>query len=142
MLASFVAALWGYALVSLRRHRELVVMSAVPLAVNGALTAILALEYGARGAAVGVAVGELTMAVLGGVLLARAAGFVPITLGVIPRVAVAIGAGAAVWLVPGLPRVVDLALATVIYFAVLLLLRGIPKELLVELRALRPSAAR
>jgi hypothetical protein len=54
------------------------------------------------------------------------------------RVAVAATAGAAVALIPGTPVVLDLVLATVVYFAVLLALNGIPKELLVELRGMRP----
>jgi O-antigen/teichoic acid export membrane protein len=142
MLASFVAALWGYALVGLRKHRELVVMSAVPLVVNTVLAGVLAAAYGARGAAVSTLVGEVTMALLGGVLLARAAGFTPVTLPSFPRVAVAGAAACALWLVPGLPILALVVLASLIYFAVLLVLRGIPKELLVELRGLRPTVTR
>jgi O-antigen/teichoic acid export membrane protein len=140
MLASFVAVLWSYALLGLRRHGDLLVMTAIPLAVTTGLTVVLTLSYGAEGAAVATVIGELTMALVGGFLLARAAGFVPLTAGSLPRVAVAALAGAAVALIPGIPVVLDLLLATVVYFGVLLALNGIPKELLVELRRLTPPA--
>jgi hypothetical protein len=76
---------------------------------------------------------------VGAILLARAAGFVPVSGASFVRVAVAATAAAAVALIPGIPVVLDLVLATVAYFAVLLALNGIPKELLVELRRMRPS---
>jgi O-antigen/teichoic acid export membrane protein len=139
MLASFVAVLWSYALLGLRRHGDLLVMTAVPLTITTVLTVLLALEYGANGAAVATVIGEVTMAVVGAILLARAAGFVPVSGASFVRVAVAATAAAAVALIPGIPVVLDLVLATVAYFAVLLALNGIPKELLVELRRMRPS---
>ena len=82
------------------------------------------------------------MALVGGILLARAAGFVPVSAASFVRVAVAATAGAAVALIPGIPVVLDLVLATVVYFAVLLALNGIPKELLVELKGLSPRIGR
>ena len=139
MLASFVAVLWSYALLGLRRHGDLLVMTAVPLTITTVLTVVLALEYGANGAAVATVIGEVTMAAMGAILLTRAAGFVPVSAASFVRVAVAATAGAAVALIPGIPVVVDLVLATVVYFAVLLALNGIPKELLVELKGMRPS---
>lgn len=139
MLASFIAVLWSYALLGLRRHGDLLVMTAVPLTVTTVLTIVLAVAYGTKGAAVATVIGEVTMAVMGAVLLARAAGFVPVSAASFVRVAVAAAAGAAVALIPGIPVVLDLMLATVVYFAVLLALNGIPKELLVELRGMRPS---
>jgi O-antigen/teichoic acid export membrane protein len=139
LFASFVAVLWSYALLGLRRHRDLLVMTAIPLAVSTALTAVLTLGYGADGAAVATVIGELTMALVGGILLARAGGFVPVSAGPFLRIAVAGAAGAAIALIPGIPVLLDLVLATFVYFGVLLALNGIPKELLVELRRLRPS---
>jgi O-antigen/teichoic acid export membrane protein len=139
MLASFIAVLWSYALLGLRRHGDLLVMTAVPLTVTTVLTVVLAVAYGTKGAAVATVIGEVTMAVVGAVLLARAAGFVPVSAAPFARVAVAGLVGAAVALIPGIPVVLDLVLATVAYFAVLLALNGIPKELLVELRGMRPS---
>jgi O-antigen/teichoic acid export membrane protein len=142
MLASFIAVLWSYALLGLRRHGDLLVMTAVPLTVTTVLTVVLAVAYGTKGAAVATVIGEVTMAVVGAILLARAAGFVPVSVAPFVRVAVAGLAGAAVALIPGTPVVLDLMLGTVVYFAVLLALNGIPKELIVELRRLRPSARR
>jgi O-antigen/teichoic acid export membrane protein len=136
ILASFVAVLWSYALLGLRRHGDLLVMTTIPLALAMPLTAVLASTYGAEGAAVATVVGEATMALTGGVLLARAAGFSPVSVLAVARVAVAAAAGTAVALIPGTPVAVDLVLATVVYFAVLLAIDGFPKELLIELRGL------
>jgi O-antigen/teichoic acid export membrane protein len=142
MLASFVAVIWSYALLGLRRHGDLLVMTAIPLTVMTALTVFLTLGYGADGAAVATVIGELTMALVGSILLTRAAGFVPVSAASFVSVAVAGGAGAAVALIPGIPVLFDLVLATIVYFAVLLALNGVPKELLVELRRLKPSYGR
>jgi O-antigen/teichoic acid export membrane protein len=139
MLASFIAVLWSYALLGLRRHGDLLVMTAVPLTVTTVLTVVLAVAYGTTGAAVATVIGEVTMAALGAILVARGAGFNPVSATSFARVAVAGLAGAAVALIPGIPVVLDLVLATVVYFGVLLALKGIPKELLVELRGMRPS---
>jgi O-antigen/teichoic acid export membrane protein len=139
LLASFVAVIWSYALLGLRRHGDLLVMTAIPLTVMVTLTVVLTLGHGADGAAVATVIGELTMALVGGILLARAAGFVPVAAASFLRVAAASAAGAAVALIPGLPVLLDLVLATLVYFAVLFALKGIPKELLVELKRLSRS---
>jgi O-antigen/teichoic acid export membrane protein len=140
LLASFIAGLWSYALLGLRRHGDLLMLAAVPLTVTSVLTVVLAVEYGTKGAAVATVIGDGTMAIVGAILLARAARFVPVTWASFVRVAVAAAAGASVALIPGIPVVIDLLLATVVYFAVLFAVNGIPKELLVEVRSLRPSA--
>jgi hypothetical protein len=114
-------------------------MTAIPLTVMVTLTVVLTLGHGADGAAVATVIGELTMALVGGILLARAAGFVPVAAASFLRVAAASAAGAAVALIPGLPVLLDLVLATLVYFAVLFALKGIPKELLVELKRLSRS---
>ena len=46
-------------------------------------------------------------------------------------------AAAALALIPGLPDMILIAAATLIYGGVLLLLRAIPEELLIELRRVR-----
>jgi O-antigen/teichoic acid export membrane protein len=139
VLASFVAVLWSYALLGLRRHGDLLLMTAIALAVTTALTLVLTVEFGANGAAVATVIGEVTMALVGGLLLVRAAGFIPLSAAPFARVGVAATAAAAVALIPAIPVVLDLVLATVIYFAVLLAVNGIPKELIDELKRLRSS---
>jgi O-antigen/teichoic acid export membrane protein len=142
MLASFVAALWGYALLAVRRHSALLTMSAVPLVVSAIATAVLTVAYASVGAAVATVLGELSMAVTGAVLLARAEHFSPVAGVTIARVAVAAGAGAlAAWSLPDVPGLVGIVVATVVYVVVLVVVRGIPTELVSELRSLRPSAA-
>jgi O-antigen/teichoic acid export membrane protein len=139
LLASFIAVLWSYALLGLRRHGDLLVMTLVPLAVTTVLTVVLAVEYGTKGAAVATVIGDGTMAVVGAILLARTARFTPVSWASFVRVAVAAAAGASVAWIPGIPVILELVLATIVYFAVLLVVRGIPRELLVELRSLRPQ---
>ena len=140
MLAAFVTVLWGLALLSLRRHRELIVMNLVGLIVSVALTLALAPSHGAQGAAVATALGEIAIVVAGAVFVVRSVENLRLPLGVLPRVGVAAGAAAALVLVPGLPDIVLLVLAAGVYFGVLFALGAIPKELLVELGKLRPRS--
>ena len=68
MVPSFVLAGWAFGLLSLRRHRALVIVNALAFAVSCTLTIILASADGARGAALATVCGETTLAV--GYLLA------------------------------------------------------------------------
>ena len=136
MLASFIAVLWSYALLGSAPARRSARDDRRPARSHDCPDGRPGGRVRDKGAAVATVIGELTMAVVGAILLARAAGFVPVSAASFVRVAVAAVAGAAVALIPGIPVVLDLVLATVVYFAVLLALNGIPKELLVELRRL------
>jgi O-antigen/teichoic acid export membrane protein len=73
LVASFVAAPWGYALLSLRAHRPIVIANLAGLVANGVLVAILASTSGARGAAIATVAAEALICVLYGVAV-RAAG--------------------------------------------------------------------
>jgi O-antigen/teichoic acid export membrane protein len=137
---SFVAAVWSVALLSLRRRRELVAISLVALVVGAILVAILASLHGARGAAVGTAVTEVGLAVVGGFVLRRAGRHLVPSLRLLPRVALAAAAACSVLAVPGLGSVPSVVAATIIYFGLLLALRAVPEEVLGELRRRRPGA--
>ena len=115
-------------------------MNMVGLAVSGTLTAALASSKGAQGAAVATAVGEVAIALVGAFFVVRAVENLRLPLGVVVRVAAAGLAAGALVLVPGLPNVVLVVVATVVYFGVLFALRAIPEELLVELRKIRRRA--
>ncbi|MGH2943228.1 MAG: oligosaccharide flippase family protein, partial [Solirubrobacteraceae bacterium] len=67
--ASFVAAGVGYALLSMRRHREVLIANCVPLVLAVALVLVLAPEIGARGAAVAAVVADVALAVASTALL-------------------------------------------------------------------------
>lgn len=130
--ATFVAQTFSFALLSLRRHRALLIASCGSLLLVTGLTAVLVPPYGGRGAAIAVAVAEVALAfILGGALI-RAMPRARLGLGVLPRTALATAFGVGVSAAVGGPAVLMVALSTVVYFGALLALRGIPQELIVE----------
>jgi O-antigen/teichoic acid export membrane protein len=130
---SFVGAVFGYALLSLHRHRAILVVSAVSLVASATLTTVLAEADGARGAAVATAAAELLLFGASVAAVRRAGVRLQITTSAIPRVLLAGGLAALVALA-GLPNVVALVLALTVYAAGLGLLRALPPEVLVEAR--------
>jgi O-antigen/teichoic acid export membrane protein len=142
VMVMFVMVSWSYALLSLRRHREVLVITLVGLVINATLVAILGSADGARGAAVATLVADLVSVLLAGLFLARASPAMRPDLRVLPRLAIALAAGASVALVPGIPDVVAMTVGAIVYVAVLFALRAVPEEVLVEFRRLRGSATR
>jgi O-antigen/teichoic acid export membrane protein len=135
-VASFPAMVLAFALLSVRRHRELLVVNALALGFTATLVSVLAEVDGARGAAIGTTTGEFVLAVALAGALQRAAPHLRPRLGILPKIALAGVAGGALALLPlgALP----LALAaSVVFTLVLLVVGGIPEEMLVELRKLR-----
>lgn len=138
---SFVSAVWAIALLSLRRNRELMYVNLGALLVGSVLVVTLASTYGAEGAALGTAITEVGLAAVVPFVLRRTDRHLMPSLAAVPRVALAGGLAAAVALIPGLPTIVVVALATIVYVAILLAVRVIPEELIVELRGLRSRHA-
>jgi O-antigen/teichoic acid export membrane protein len=138
LVPSFLATAAGFALISLRLNVGLLVANAVALTLTVVLTLALVPVIDAKGAAVGMLVGDTVLAVLYGIWLARAGALV-FDLAVLPRVAAAtiVAALLALAPIPGAPLV---ASATVVYFAVLFLLRGVPPEIIDALLR-RPAGA-
>jgi O-antigen/teichoic acid export membrane protein len=134
---SFVGALWGMTLISLRRYRQLVLVSLAALVAGLILVTALALTHGAQGAALGTAITEVAGAVLVPFVLLRSDREVVPSMTRVPRVALAAALAALVVLIPSVPVIVLVALATVIYISTLLAVHAIPDELLLELRKLR-----
>jgi O-antigen/teichoic acid export membrane protein len=132
--ASFVSALWGMVMVSLRLYRQLLLISVVALVGGILLVTMLALTYGAEGAALGTTITEIGGAVLIPFVIVRSAPTVVPSVKEVPRIMLAAGVAALAVLVPNLPVVAQAALATLIYMLILYALRAIPEELLVELR--------
>lgn len=92
---SFVGASSQFALLALRRHRAILLVNAIALLVNVALTLALVPDHGARGAALALAVSEATVATLSTTLFARAlSGFV-LPWGLMLRTGIAAAAGVA-----------------------------------------------
>jgi O-antigen/teichoic acid export membrane protein len=128
-------------LLALRMHREMLISAVVALAAVGLLSFALIPSFEAKGAAVAVVVGETILAVVEGVLLWRAHPRLRPALPVVPKVAVALALALAASTLIRAHAVVEVAGATVVYFAVLAVLRGIPPELLSALELRVPRRA-
>jgi O-antigen/teichoic acid export membrane protein len=134
LLASFLVATWGYALLSLAAFASLLLANAVALVLSAAFALLLAPDHGAQGAAVATVIGESSLALALGLLLMASRPDLRVQLEVLPKVIVAAALGAAVVLVPSLPELVDLIVAGVVYVALLAVLRAVPPEVWYALR--------
>jgi O-antigen/teichoic acid export membrane protein len=132
LIATFTGAVWGFTLLSLHRHRAILVASLVALVLTIVLTGTLASVDGAKGAAVGAVISEFAFVTMMAAATFRTGVRPRINRTAIPRALLAAGAGACVLAIPNLPSVVRMLLALVIYAAVLLLLRAVPDELLAQ----------
>jgi O-antigen/teichoic acid export membrane protein len=130
LACSFALAAVGYALLSLRRHREVLVFNVAGLAVTAGLTAALVPGMGAEGAGVATLAAEATMLILGTMLLSRD---MPLELRQVPRVLLAAALGVLPGLL-GLPALVAAAAGVLVFAAALLAMRAAPTELLDAVR--------
>ena len=130
LMASFLLAPWGYVLLSLRRHRGLLVANASALAMSATLTLLLAHTDGARGAAIATLCGESTLAI--GYLLAlmRVGREYRPPLAVVGKVVVAAAPATALALVPGLTSLLRTIAALLVYALAIAAVRALPVELL------------
>ena len=138
LLVVFLVVPLNYALLSLREHRTMLIITGGALAINAAGAAWLGAADGARGAAVGTLVADMIGLVATGYAVSRLGLPVGRWLAVVPRVALAVAPAIAMWFVP-VPDLAKAALAAVIYGVMVLIVRVIPEELMVELRRLRES---
>ena len=137
IMATFIAVACGFPLLSLRRHRELLLANLFPLVLSITLTLALVPSLAAEGAALATTIAEWSLALVSIVLLARATDELDLSLRIVGPVLLAIAAGAATLLAP-LPNVVQGIVAPALYLAVLVLLRSIPPELLDAFARRRP----
>lgn len=136
--ASFIAAATGYALLSMRRHREVLIANCVPLALAVVLVLVLVPEIGARGAAVAAVVADVALAAASTLMLMRRDGPpLPLSSLLVAGVAFGLGYGAG-WIVDVQPML-DATVGCVVYLAVLAAFRRFPPEL-GELLRRRPLA--
>jgi O-antigen/teichoic acid export membrane protein len=139
LIATFVGAVLGYALLSLERYRVLLWINLTVLLLSGILTGLLGASYGALGAALATAVVEVLYTALLAIALLRAGTRPQVSVAGAPRAGIAALLGGLVLLPPDLPNAVRPVLAVAIYLAALLLLRAVPAELLEQLpRRLHP----
>jgi O-antigen/teichoic acid export membrane protein len=138
LLVVFLVVTLNYALLSLRAHRTMLVITGGALAINAVGVGLLGAAHGATGAAVGTMVADVIGLIATGWALSRLGLPVGGWLAAVPRVAVAALPGAALWFAP-IPDVAKAAIGAVAYGVMLLILRAVPEELLVEVRRLRQS---
>jgi O-antigen/teichoic acid export membrane protein len=130
LITSFVASSWQYGLLSLHRHRALLLVSVGSLSVSVILTVILVPVLQARGAALAFSGAEIVMATSSFVALKLARPDLGVSLRVPLRVLIAAVLASTVLLVPDLTSLSRSLIASVIYLAVLVALRAIPAELM------------
>jgi O-antigen/teichoic acid export membrane protein len=128
LAATFLVALLGGTLWVVRAKRQLVIGNLVGVAAAIVLTGVLVPIADAKGAAVAMLAAETLLAGWLAVALWRARPDLRPPLGVVPKVVIATAAGAAFGLTP-LPDVAVVVLASLAYFGVLVVLRGIPAEI-------------
>jgi O-antigen/teichoic acid export membrane protein len=129
LLTQFVAAPWAYALLSLHRHRALLLISISSLAASFALTLILVPVLQAQGAALAFSGAELTLAVSAFVLLRRVRKDLRFSLRTATRVLAATALGAAVVFVPGLTSLSRAVIASILYWSAVFALGAVPAEM-------------
>jgi O-antigen/teichoic acid export membrane protein len=137
LLASFLLAPIGFALLSIHAHRGILVSNALAFAVTIAAVAALATTLGPEGAALGTVIGEWTLAVGYLIALGREA---PQTLPNFSSAARALAAAAACLpfaLLP-IPAWVAALSGVAVYTVLVLVVRAVPEELLELLPGRRP----
>jgi O-antigen/teichoic acid export membrane protein len=137
LLASFVAAVFGYGLLGMHRYRATLVINLSVLVIGGVLIGILASRDGARGAATAVVIVEALYALMLGGAVWHAGARPRVAWTVIPRALLAAGLGALVLVPAHLPGIVRPIAALAIYGVVLVVLRAIPQEILEQVPGLQ-----
>jgi O-antigen/teichoic acid export membrane protein len=129
LIATGLAVACGYALLTLRRYREMLWMNGAALAGSVALTLALVPGLGARGAAIATLGAESVLAAGVLTVLLRARPALAGGLRGAPAILAAGGAGVAAGLLTGLPALAGLVVSNVVFAAGLVLARRVPPEL-------------
>jgi O-antigen/teichoic acid export membrane protein len=128
LIATFVLAGWGYALLAMERYKEVLLANLVAFLVSCAATLSLASSHGAVGAAVATVCGETVLAVGSLVVLVRGHRELRPRLGIVLKVALAALPAVVLALLPGVPSLVRALLALLAYGLVIVLTRAVPEE--------------
>jgi O-antigen/teichoic acid export membrane protein len=137
LVTSFLVATWSFALLSLRAHRALLLANAAAAVVALGATLVLESSLDALGAALATVAAEAVLGICYLTALRRRHAALSPELGVLPKVALAAGAGACASFLPTHP-LVDAAVGVATFFGVLFVLRAIPPELINALRRQDP----
>lgn len=140
LIASFLLAVWGFGLLSLHRHRGLLLANASALIVSAVLTLLLAHTDGAQGAAIATVCGESMLALGYLIALLRAGQEYRPRIGVIGKVILASVPAVAIAMLHGIPSLPRALAVLAAYGTMIVLLKVIPPEVL-ELLPLRRASA-
>jgi O-antigen/teichoic acid export membrane protein len=133
-LTSFLAATFGFSLLSLQLYRSLLVSNAVAVFVATVVAVALIPGLGARGAAIAPSAAEGVLAVAYAICLARHDRSLRVSLGIAPKVALAAGAAIGAAYAVTDSSVLRILIATAVYTAIAFALRALPFELWHALR--------
>jgi O-antigen/teichoic acid export membrane protein len=129
IVTSFIAAILGFALLSLRNYRALLWANLLAVVTVTSLSFVLIPSYGARGAAVAPTVAEALLGVVYAVSLARSKARLRLSLRVVPGLVVGLGVSlAVVYALPVSSELILLAVFALVYFPLLYVLKVIPFE--------------
>jgi Na+-driven multidrug efflux pump len=128
-------------MLSLKMYREALLVNGSALVLCAVLVSILASTHAALGAAIATAIAELSLTILGGLVLVRAHPHLRPSLGVLWRVAIAAAAGGLVAFATFLPEIARSLVGSAVFLAVALLVGAIPDELLDAVRRRRAHVA-
>ncbi|GAC1438834.1 MAG: hypothetical protein NVSMB51_15520 [Solirubrobacteraceae bacterium] len=134
VMGTFVAVACTYPMLSLRRHRELMLANALGLLVTVVMTLVLVPLLQARGAALATVGAELALALTTAIALVRAQPGLALPFSAIPVALVAGGAGVLAGHLVGVHAVLEVLVGTAVYVLVLLGMRRFPPELRDALR--------
>jgi O-antigen/teichoic acid export membrane protein len=130
VFASFLLATWGFGLVSLHRHRELLLANGIALALSITFALILVPPHGAHGAAITTVIGEAGLAIAYYVLLVRGHADLRPGLRVPARVLPAAALAVGIVLALGLGPLAAALVAGAVFLAATAALGAIPQELI------------
>jgi O-antigen/teichoic acid export membrane protein len=128
MVATFVAVACGYPLLSLRRHRDLLIANGTALAASIVLTLALVPPFQARGAAAAAVLAELALAAAATGLLRRADPQLSLPIGIVPVAGFAAAAGVGSALLVGIHPLVQTAVGAAAFVSVVAALGRFPPE--------------
>jgi O-antigen/teichoic acid export membrane protein len=130
LVVTSVIATWGYGLLALHRHRELLVANAIALVSSLVLSVVLASLYGAVGATIATVIVDIFLAVAYAVFLVRRSHIAIPSFRPYAIVFGAFGLVSLMALVPGIPNVIAAVVAFIMYAAIVVRMRILPRELL------------
>jgi O-antigen/teichoic acid export membrane protein len=136
---TFVAIAAAFVLLSMRKHKEVLIANAAALAGSVVATAVLAPQLGADGAAIATVVAEALLGITMAVQVVRARDSLSFPVAPVPPLVLAAGIAACAILLP-VPAIAQVAIGTAVYFGLLFALGRIPEEIL-QAFALRRGGA-